>query len=210
MHARKRSNKKRLWDRHPEDWYIEPDWCDDRLFAAEKFEGRIHDPACGSGRIIAAARRAGLRATGSDIVKRAPSFRVGNFFEQTRFVENVVSNVPFRFAMAFVGHALNLADRKVAILLPSAWINAEARSIWLSRTPLRQIWLLAPRPSMPPGHRANEPRVGNGTTDFAWLVWERGYVEKPRIGWLRRGDTDPSPISVPAPGFAAHLLKEPA
>lgn len=212
-HARKRKNKKRMWQRHPEDWYIEPDWVNDRLFAEERFEGRIHDPACGSGRIVKAARRAGLRATGSDIVKRARGFRVGNFFEQTQTVDNIACNIPFRFAMAFVGHALNLAERKVAILVPAAWINAEQRSRWLSRTPLRQIWLLAPRPSMPPGEviAAGTCRIGNGTTDFAWLVWERGYADKPRIGWLRRGDGI-SITSVLAPGSAAHLLapKEPS
>ena len=193
--AHARGQKKRIWARHPEDWYVEPDWVNDRLFAAEKFEGRVHDPACGVGRIVSAARRAGLRATGSDIVKRKAGFQVGNFFEQSRSVPNIVSNAPFRYAVAFVAHALCLAEQKVAILLPAAWVNAEARSRWLSRTPLRQIWLITPRPSMPPGNvvLTGRQKISGGTTDFAYIVFEHGYTGTPGIGWLRRGDELPSP-----------------
>ena len=107
--------------------------------------------------------------------------------QSAHLVPNVVCNPPFRFAMAFVGHALNLAERKVAMLLPAAWVQAESRSHWLQRTPLRRVWLLTPRPSMPPGDALAKSR-GSGTTDYAWLVWEQGYAGLPEFGWLRRGD----------------------
>ena len=207
-HARARRKKKRLWDRHPEDWYVEPDWVNDCLFRHEEFIGRIHDPACGVGRIVRAARRAGHRATGSDIVTRARGFKVGSFFEQTRPVENICCNVPFRFAMAFTGHALNLAERKVALLLPTAWINGEARSRWLSKTPLKRVWHITPRPSMPPGEvvmKATQS-ISNGTTDYSYFVWEHGYTGEPLTGWLRRGDLI-SEISVPAPGSTAQPVR---
>ncbi len=180
-----RKRKSHLWDRHPEDWYVEPDWANERLFEAEPFEGAILDPACGIGRIVKAARKAGLKCAGADLIRRAPGFRVGDFFQTTRSVANVVSNPPFRFAMAFVGHSLNLASNKVALLLPAGWVQSDERSRWLARTPLRRIWLLTPRPAMPPGTMVGASR-GNGTTDFAWLVWEQGYQGRPEISWLRR------------------------
>jgi hypothetical protein len=184
----------RKWAREPDDWYIEEDWCDNRLFDVESFEGRIVDPACGSGRVIKAARAAGHDAEGFDL-RRRPHFRhkVADFFEASRPVPNFVSNAPFKFALAFVGHALTLATRKVAILLPPGWAQADWRSTWLERTPLRRIWLLTPRPSMPPGPfvfatRAPGERVGNGTTDYAWFVWEQGYVGPWETRVLRRDD----------------------
>lgn len=181
------------WTRHAEDWYVEPDWVSDRLFAVEPFEGRVVDPACGAGRIVQAARRAGLSADGSDIVRRGSGFRVADFFLSARPAPNIVCNPPFRFAMAFVGHALNLAERKVAMLLPAAWVQAETRSHWLARTPLARIWLITPRPSMPPGSLVPDVKQrGNGTTDYAWLVWHQGYSGLPQIGWLRRGDGVPT------------------
>jgi hypothetical protein len=198
-HARKRKGKKRIWERHPEDWYVEPDWVNDRLFANEPFDGPVHDPACGEGRIVMAARRAGLRATGCDIVKRAPGFKVGNFFERTHHVANIACNVPFRFALAFVAHALAIAERKVAVLLPATWVNAEARSRWLARTPLRRIWQITPRPSMPPGNVVLKQKSDNGTGDFVWLVFEHGYAGRPELGWLRRGDA-PVPKAIAETG----------
>ncbi|MBW7965354.1 hypothetical protein [Bradyrhizobium sp. BR 10261] len=212
MHHRRRAKKTRVWNRHPEDWYIEEEWVNDRLFEVESFEGRVHDPACGSGRIVRAARRAGLRATGSDIVLRAKGFRVADFFQSTKPVDNIACNLPFRFAMAFVGHALNLARRKVAMIVPTGWVNGNDRSQWLERTPLRRVYHLSPRPSMPPGPvvMADKQKIGNGTTDYSWAVWEHGYVGRPELCFLRRGGTSPI-TSVPAPGSAAHLLpKEPS
>jgi hypothetical protein len=193
--AHARGRKKPMWQRHPEDWYVEEEWVNDRLFACETFEGRIVDPACGIGRIVKAARRAGYKASGSDIVRRAPGYRVGNFFEQSRSVPNLVSNVPFRFALAFVGHSLNLAERKAALLLPAGWINGEARSRWLAKTPLKRIWHLAPRPSMPPGEIvvARKHKISNGTIDYVWLIFEQGFQGEPVTGWLRRGDAEKAP-----------------
>lgn len=189
-----RKTATRAWKRHPQDWYVEDPWVSRRLFEVEKFEGRILDPACGEGRIVRSARQAGLKCIGSDIVRRAIGFRVGDFFLMTQPAPNIVSNVPFRFAMAFVGHALNLAQHKVAILLPAGWVQADTRSRWLCRTPLARIWLITPRPSMPPGNLPKKFRSrsgrkgGNGTTDYAWFVWEQGHTGLPQIGWLRRDD----------------------
>jgi len=192
---RKSSSKR--WSRHPDDWYVEPPWVTEQLFLHEIFEGCVVDPACGLGHIVTAARLAGLTACGTDIKRRAAGFGIADFFQVARSAPNIVSNPPFRFAMAFTGHALNLAERKVALLMPASWVQAEGRSRWLSQTPLRRIWLLTPRPSMPPGPAfvSGEGPRGNGTTDYAWLVWERGYTGAPEIGWLRRNTGTASPVA---------------
>ena len=100
---------------------------------------------------------------------------------------NIVSNPPFGIAERFVARALQLAERKVAMLLPANWVQGDKRSRWLETTPLAKIWFLTPRPSMPPGP-VIEAGVspGNGTTDYAWFVWQRDYGGTPQIGWLRR------------------------
>lgn len=202
-----------MWARHPDDWYVEEEWVDDRLFACEEFIGRIHDPACGIGRIVAAARRAGHFATGSDLRRRKRGFKVADFFEQTRRVDNIVCNIPFRFAMAFVGHAINLVEHKAALLVPTTWLNGSDRSRWLEKMPLSRIWYLAPRPSMPPGEVvvARKHKISNGTIDYCWIVFKQGHVGAPLTGWLRRGDVSaptrqggafpafPAPFPTPPP-----------
>jgi hypothetical protein len=54
----------------PQGWYTEPECCSEALFARVAFEGPIHDPCCGSGRIVRAAWAAGYEATGSDLYHR--------------------------------------------------------------------------------------------------------------------------------------------
>lgn len=196
-----RTKDAHLWARHPQDWYVEPIWTSERLFAVEPFDGGVLDPACGSGRIVEAAKRVGHYALGSDLEDRANGAYwhsidfISNDFPREvcasedagGLIANIVSNPPFGIADAFAAHSLSLARKKVALLLPTKWMNGAKRGAWLETTPLRRVWLLGPRPSMPPGP-AIEAGIapGNGTTDFAWFVWEQGYRERPVLSWLRR------------------------
>jgi hypothetical protein len=177
-----------LWERDDADFYIEPVWCAERLFAVEKFEGGVFDPACGIGTIPRAAQAAGLDADGADLIDRADGrYVTADFIGATEPVDNIVANPPFKLARPFAQRALRLARGKVALLLPTKWLSGDARSRWLETTPLRRVWFLCPRPSMLPGHLivAGE-KAGGGTVDYMWLVWERGFEGKPHVASLRR------------------------
>lgn len=183
-----RAKNAHLWVRHPQDYYVEPHWCSERLFEAEAFQGTVWDPACGSCRITEAAKAAGYDTVASDLIERSIKIDfTGDFFTALNTTDNIVSNPPFGVADRFAALALVKAAGKVALLLPTKWMNSAKRGAWLETTPLARVWLLAPRPSMPPGPviEAGE-KPGNGTTDFAWFVWSHGHQGAPVIGWLRR------------------------
>jgi hypothetical protein len=164
----------------------------------EQFQGGILDPACGFGRIVEAARAAGHYAVGTDIVQRAEGFAGGLDWLSSDYpteilvpaydgeCENVVCNPPFSDFEAFVDRAIDLPTvRKVAMI----WlVRRLAAARWLEQTPLARIWLMTPRPSMPPGHVITAGgKVGGGTQDFCWLVWERGHpLGAAQTRWLRR------------------------
>jgi hypothetical protein len=59
-----------LWAKEVHGFYIEPQWCSERLFEVETFNGGIWDPACGIGRVADAARRAGYRTIATDLIDR--------------------------------------------------------------------------------------------------------------------------------------------
>jgi hypothetical protein len=49
------------------------------------------------------------------------------------------------------------------------------------------VYLLTPRPSMPPGAwiaAGNKP--GGGTLDFCWLVFSKRHRGEPQLQWLHR------------------------
>lgn len=181
-----------LWTRHPDDYYIENEWVSEALFAKVKFCGWIADPCCGSGRILDAAKRAGYDTMGFDIVERRDvskrhQFSIDDFFMGTTHYQNIVCNPPYKYDDAFVDLAVRRSQHMTAVLLRAQWTNGADRSRWLESLPLRYVLALTPRPSMPPGPviEAGE-KAGNGTTDFSWLVFERGYTGKPEFGWARR------------------------
>ena len=183
----KRVRKVHTWDRDPHDFYIEPEWCSRVLFANVRFTGTVFDPACGTGRIVKAAQAAGLIGLAADIVDRGyEPAAVADFLQLGNPYDNIVSNPPFKIAREFAEHALKLAVDKVALLLPLGWLNGDARSRWLEQQPLRAVYILTPRPSMPPGEMVLAGvRPQGGKQDFAWYVFDHDYDGKPTIGWLR-------------------------
>ena len=173
------------WQREDNEHYVEPEWCSRRLFEEEAFSGTIHDPACGFGNVVKSAKALDLPAFGTDLVDRGGSeLPPQNFFDVRTKVANIVTNPPFKIIENFTLHALSLALLKVAVVMPTARMNA---AHWLRGTPLRRIWLMTPRPSMPPGSViAAGEKPGGGKVDFCWLVFQQGWEGHAETRWLRR------------------------
>lgn len=180
--------KAHKFERQAQEHYVEPFWCSERLFAVEQFEGAVWDPCCGFGRIPLSAVKAGHTAVGTDIRDRGYVDFAGklDFLDGgNAYAPNIVCNPPFNIAGRFAKHAVTMAGvQKVAMIFPTARLNA---AHWLKETPLARIWLMTPRPSMPPGHTiAAGEKPGGGKVDFCWLVWTRGRIGPADVHWLHR------------------------
>jgi hypothetical protein len=180
------------WQRDESDWYVEPEWCSIRLFAEEQFDGEVWDPACGWGRIVGSAIDAGYPVRASDIIIRPSGDaavdrlkREANFRDCDGPAVNIVANPPYRAYPNFAQHALQLARRKIALIFPVARLNA---AHWIQGAPLQRIWLMSPRPPMPPGSYLEAGhKPGGGRVDFCWLVFEHGHTGPAEVRWLHRG-----------------------
>ena len=178
-----------VWAKDKLGFYVEPQWCPERLFAVQKFVGAVCDPACGLGRIPEAARAAGYATYATDLVDRGYRHFSGcaDFLRCDQpHANNIVCNPPFNACDQFVRHALALTNGtgKVAMIWLGRRLNA---AHWLADTPLARIYLLTPRPSMPPGEvilRGEKP--GGGTQDFCWLVFSHRHKGPPTVQWLYR------------------------
>jgi len=170
-----------------DEHYVEPFWVSERLFQEEAFKGAIYDPACGFGRIVTSALQAGYPAYGSDKVDRGWDSTCQDFLKHTGMHDNIVSNPPFDIMQEFAEHALKLARRKVALIMPTARLNA---AHWLMGANLETVWLMTPRPSMPPGHVIQAGgKVGGGKSDYCWLVFNKDYDDLPTVCWLKRDES---------------------
>lgn len=188
----KREKAAHVWEREEHDHYVEPVWCTERLLEREQFSGAIYDPCCGFGHVLQAVEKIGLDHYGSDIVKRSDYCMMERDFLHTDFTtDNIICNPPFKLCnrepYPFVSKAIQDVRGKAALLLPLSWMTGAQRSQWLQEQPLFRVWVLTPRPSMPPGRViASGEAPGNGTKDFAWFVFLKGFDGSPKLGWLKK------------------------
>jgi hypothetical protein len=186
----RRRRESYIFVRDPDDFYLEPHWCSERLFAVEEFNrsSALLDPCTGTGRIADAARAAGYRVITADIIDRGfHGCRVQDFLKRRSAPSSVVCNPPFSSVEAFARHAFEIGADKVAMIFPVPCLNAAHH--WLGALPFSHVLLMTPRPSMPTGqHVLSGGKVGGDRRDFCWLIFERGYLGEPRIRWLHRDD----------------------
>ena len=191
--------KAHIFEKERHGHYVEPAWVSERLFAVENFRGSVvYDPAVGWGTITRSAQAAGYDVLGSDIVDRG-RHRLRNFFKKDFLRDkfavepmppwfSVVSNPPYDHMREFCERALEIGAAKVAMICLVRRLNA---AHWLARLPLQTVYLLSPRPSMPPGAwiaAGNKP--GGGTQDFCWIIMRAGYTGAPQLKWLHRDGDD--------------------
>jgi hypothetical protein len=143
-----------IFAKDPDGHYVEPLWCSARLFAVESFG----PPGAAMG-ILRTAKDAGYHLIGGDIVDRLQrdelnlkgvKFAVRDFLIEPapKGIVSVVSNPHFKFIREFCERALEVADFKVAMLIP--WRRLP-HAHWLRRLPLETVYALTPRPSIPTG-----------------------------------------------------------
>lgn len=168
--------------RNADDWYQESAGCVDAFLNAEPIEGTVWDPACGGGNIPERCRLRGLEADGSDLRSRGYGAGGVDFLATHRQVDNIITNPPFKLAEEFVRHALTMARHKVAIVARLSFLEGQRRRPLFQSTPVARVWVHSSRVSMPPGGKDVPPQ--NGSIAYCWIVWQQGWAEEPRIGWL--------------------------
>lgn len=136
----------------------------------------------------------------------------------------VISNPPFRLAELFIATGLRLARRGVAMLVRSAFLEAEGRHDRLfSVTPPSFVLQFVERVCMLEGRLvrlgdvdpfAEKPGTKAATaTSYCWLVWRQGAGGDTRLRWLancRRLERPGDYPEYPAPSIelsAAPLLE---
>jgi hypothetical protein len=163
--------------REAEDWYVEPAVCFTRLLerVPQLRTYGLHDPCAGLGTIPLAARKAGLVATGADLVDRAAGLWVRqDYFTDHRMHDNIVTNPPFNIAAAIIAHALDHTRFRVCAIAQAKFLFSQRRHALFDRVTMERVIVFSRRPSMPTGTmlvERGEACRGGGSLDFCWVVW---------------------------------------
>ncbi len=96
-------------NRHKDDFYATPPEATRALLSVETFKGLIWEPACGDGAISRVLQER-YPVVSTDLVDRGFGPSGQDFLMQTRVVDNIITNPPFKLATEFIRKSLDLAQ----------------------------------------------------------------------------------------------------
>lgn len=171
------------------DFYPTPPDTTMALMLREKFTGEVWEPACGDGSMSQVIEQFNP-CFSSDIRKEGVYGQGGvDFLKIARPVNNIITNPPYKLAGEFVEHSLKCANKKVAMLLKLVFLEGTSRYRLFKNTPLRKVYVFCKRQNI----RAKSYEGNNSSMiAYAWFVWEKGYLGKPEIDWIR--ETKPEKV----------------
>lgn len=175
-----------------DDLYETPPEAVRALLAAEDLPGVIWEPACGPGSIVRELRASGRQVYATDLVDYdSPDQDAAgwDFLMEQQLpigVQAIVTNPPFKNAVKFIEHGLNLCP-KVIMLLRLSFLEGSGRGNILDGGKLARVLVFIER--LPMMHRDgwNGPKSTN-TMAFAWYVFDaehRGPTHLHRISWRK-------------------------
>jgi hypothetical protein len=163
------------------DFFPTPPWATRALFEhvlyAKTFKDQhLWDPACGDGAMVRVLFEYSRHALGSDVHNYGEGFRSHDFL--LPFVpwegwrpDWIITNPPFRLAEQFVWHGLEIAERGVAVLVRSVFIESIGRYKNLFKT--RQPAVMAQFVERVPMVKGRLDKAAVTATSYCWLVWTR-------------------------------------
>ena len=173
-------------DRAIEDFYPTPPEATEALFRFEKFEGNVWECASGKGDMSKIIEKYNTCISSDLRMDESIYGEKGiNFLKDYKTsIENVITNPPYKLAKEFVLTAKLLAKKKIAMLMKLVFLEGISRYDMFKdkEFPLKAVYVFCRRPTI-----FKESYKGNnsGLIAFAWFVWDKSYVGKPYIDWIK-------------------------
>lgn len=161
------------------DFYPTPEYATNKLLEKEVFEGSNWECASGDGAIAKLIPN----CLSSDIRDGSIVYGQGNtdFLKTFISVDNIITNPPYCLAQEFVEHALECANKKVAMLLKLVFLESVSRKSLFDRKLLRVIYVFRRRLKI---YANGIIGKNSGLIAYAWFVWDKDYCGYPRIEWI--------------------------
>ena len=176
---------KRVADLDGPDFFPTPRWATHALMDNEPFHGEIWECACGDGAMSEVLADAGNPVVSSDLYDRGYGEVGHDFLTTKRRHPNIITNPPFNSAEGFVAVGLQAAQRKFALLLRLAFLEGANRANTIfHRCPPARVWVFSERITF---YMKGAQTAGNGTTAYAWFVWDKAHAGSTELAWFKPG-----------------------
>ena len=162
--------------RRERDDYTTPSWVTLALVPhLPVFAGKVWEPACGSGQMVAALRQAGFDVVGTDITNGA------DFLQEAPLtgIGAIITNPPYALAREFIERALHVdGNRIVAMLLRTDYDHAASRAHLFADCPA-----FAKKPVLTKRIRWFEDSRGSPSFNHCWMMWDRRHRGTPTLAY---------------------------
>ena len=170
-------------EREVNDYYATEPKAVELLLQKEKFSSIILEPSCGEGHISRVLLDNGYAVKSSDLIDRGFG-EVKDFFEVDEFCGDIITNPPYKVALDFVKHSLDIIHEgsKVAMFLKLQFLEGKARKEFYKENPPKKIYVASGRLNCAKNGKFEEFK--SSAVAYAWFMWEKGYQGSPEIDWI--------------------------
>ena len=171
-------------DRQAEDYYATNPIAAEWLEKIENLDKRIWECACGQGHLAKVFVNAGHEVFATDLIDRGYGKGGVDFLKcNERFVGDIVTNPPYKYAEKFIEHALELIPdgNKVCMFLKVQFLEGKNRKEMFKRIPPKTVWVSSSRIGC---YLNGEVKKTNSMLALAWYVWEKGYTGETKLKWF--------------------------
>lgn len=173
------------YEREINDYYATDPKAVELLLEKEKFNKNILEPACGEGHISKVLIKHGYNVKSFDKIDRGFG-EVQDFFElDTKdFDVDVITNPPYKDALKFVRHALEIIKdgRKVAMFLKIQFLEGKERRKFFEENPPKYVYVASSRLNCARNGKFED--CPSSAVCYAWYIWEKGFKGEPVIRWI--------------------------
>jgi len=171
-------------DRREGDFYPTPYSITKHLLDNERFEGEILEPAFGDGHICTILYDYDYSVSFSDLKHGV------DFFDYSNKYNNIITNPPFSLALEFILKAKEIATKKIAFLLPLAYLHGYERFVKLwqdTEFPLARVYIFVRRPHLGTEIR-EDGKYETGMQTYAWYVWDKFSSGTTQLKWINNNN----------------------
>lgn len=163
------------YERRELDCYETPEWVTDALIPHLRQLNYVWEPAAGSGKMVRALQKHGLKVSDSDIKSGK------DFLDCVPYLASaIITNPPYEKATEFIERALHLMKSfgLVAMLLRTDFDHARTRAFLFGKHPA-----FAKKIVLTKRIRWIEGSTGSPSFNHAWFIWDWKHEGPPTLAY---------------------------
>lgn len=170
-------------EREENDYYATDPATLKPLFQKENISNKIWECACGGGHLSKELEKNGYQVKSTDLIDRGYGISGIDFLScEEKFEGDILTNPPYKYALEFVEHALELipVGHKVIMFLKLQFLEGQERRRLFDTMQLAKVYVFSKRQMC----AKNGKFEGSSAVAYAWYVWIKGYNDLPKIEWI--------------------------